>query len=209
MTSLREQFGDIDIYLFDQLLRGRILPGMRVVDAGCGSGRNLPYFLRTGFEVFGSDLDPFAIEQTRRLAAALAPSLPSSNFRIESVEAMSYPDSFAQVLISSAVLHFAADEVRFRSMLNEMWRVLKPGGIFFCRLASCVALKHRRVGGRRFISPDGAERFLVDEPFLMNLTAELSGILLDPLRTTIVQEQRCMTTWILQKPLLPTTLVSC
>src|SRR5262245_47014218 len=110
MPTLQDQFGQIDIYLFDQLLRGRILPGSRILDAGCGSGRNLVYFLREGYEVFASDLDPIAIEQTRRLAAALAPSLPAANFRLEPVEAMSFPDAFAAVAILSAVLHFARDE---------------------------------------------------------------------------------------------------
>ena len=73
MSSLQEQFGPIDIYLFDQLLRGRIQPGMRVLDAGCGSGRNLVYLLRERYEVFGVDSDARAIAEVRRLAAALAP----------------------------------------------------------------------------------------------------------------------------------------
>ena len=60
-SSLREQFGDIDIYLFDQLLRGRIRPGMRVFDSGCGHGRNLVYLLRTGYDVCGSDADPASV----------------------------------------------------------------------------------------------------------------------------------------------------
>ena len=47
-ARLRAQFGAIDVYLFDQLLRGAIRPGMRVLDAGCGSGRNLVYLLREG-----------------------------------------------------------------------------------------------------------------------------------------------------------------
>ena len=41
-------FGPIDIYLFDQILRKRIAPGMRVFDAGCGHGRNLVFFLNQG-----------------------------------------------------------------------------------------------------------------------------------------------------------------
>jgi len=77
MPDLQEQFGQIDIYLFDQLLRGRIGPTMRVLDAGCGSGRNLVYFLREGYDVFGVDTDPIAIEDTRRLAASHAPALPA------------------------------------------------------------------------------------------------------------------------------------
>src|SRR5687768_1641778 len=76
MPTLLEQFGNIDIYLFDQILRGRIAAGMRVLDAGCGSGRNLIYLLRSGYEVFGADADPQAVDETRRLAASLAPALP-------------------------------------------------------------------------------------------------------------------------------------
>src|SRR4051794_38751137 len=105
MPNLQEQFGQIDIYLFDQLLRGHIRPGMRVLDAGCGSGRNLVYFLRQGYEAFGVDTDPNAIEYTRRLAASLAPALPSDNFRVEAIEDMSFTDAFAELVLSSAVLH--------------------------------------------------------------------------------------------------------
>ena len=83
MADLRDQFGQIDIYLFDQLLRGRIRRGMRILDAGCGDGRNLVYLLREGYDVFGADADSLAIENVRRLAAQLAPGLPGNNFRIE------------------------------------------------------------------------------------------------------------------------------
>ena len=61
MTELESIFGLIDIYLFDQLLKGRILPGSRVLDAGCGLGRNLIYLPREGYEVFCTDVDPDAI----------------------------------------------------------------------------------------------------------------------------------------------------
>src|SRR5271165_5693186 len=102
MHALVEQFGQIDIYLFDQILRGRIQPGMRVLDAGCGSGRNLVHLMREGYEVFGADSDPRAIEEVRRLAADLAPRLPAENFRVERVEEMSFPDAFADAVLSSA-----------------------------------------------------------------------------------------------------------
>jgi len=201
MTRLQAQFGQIDIYLFDQLLRGRIEPGMRILDAGCGSGRNLVYLLREGFEVFAVDSDGRAIEETRRLASALAPTLPADNFRVEPVEAMSFPDAFAEVVLSSAVLHFARDDDQFLAMLRNSWRVLKPSGLFFCRVASSIGMENqiKRISGRRFLLPDGSERYLVDEALIAKLTEELGGHLVDPLKTTVVQNQRCMTTWVMRK----------
>jgi tellurite methyltransferase len=201
MSDLHAQFGPIDIYLFDQLLRGRIASGMRILDAGCGSGRNLVYLLREGYEVFGVDADRRAVAETRRLAAALAPHLPPENFRVEPIEQMSFPDAFADVVLSSAVLHFARDDEQFNAMLQASWRTLKPGGVFFCRLASSIGMEHRvrRLVGRRFLLPDGSERYLVDEELLVNLTSRLGGVLLDPLKTTVVQNQRCMTTWVVRR----------
>lgn len=201
MTDLRAQFGDIDIYLFDQLLRGRITRGMRILDAGCGAGRNLVYLLQEGFEVFAADSDPRAIDAVRRLAASIAPALPIANLHPEKIEAMSFPDAFADVVISSAVLHFAADDDHFRAMLKGTWRVLKPGGVLFCRLASSIGIEKQvqPIAGRRFRLPDGSDRYLVDEALLVELTQQLGGELVDPLKTTVVQYQRSMTTWVVRK----------
>ena len=199
--DLARQFGQIDIYLFDQLLRGRLRPGMRVLDAACGNGRNLVYLLQSGYDIFATDTDPAAIESVKSLAARLAPHLPAENFRVEPVERLTFADAFADVVLSSAVLHFARDDSHFDGMLQEMWRVLKPGGVLFSRLASSIGMERRVVpiGGRRFLLPDGSERYLVDEPLLMEQTTRLGGRLLDPLKTTVVQDQRCMTTWVLRK----------
>ena len=199
--NLQAWFGAIDIYLFDQLLKGRIVPGMHVLDAGCGPGRNLVYLLRSGFEVFGVDESSAAVEQTRRLAAALAPHLPQNNFRIEPVEQMSFADAGFDVVLSSAVLHFASDEVQWMSMVKEMWRVLKPGGIFFARLASSIGIEDlvRPIANRRYHLPDGSQRFLVDEAMLLSVTAALGGEFIEPIKTTVVQNMRAMTTWCLRK----------
>ncbi len=202
MSDLRDQFGEIDIYLFDQFLRGRIRPGMRLLDAGCGGGRNLVYALCAGYEVFGCDADAAAIDAVRRVAVRLAPRLPPDNFRVEPIEQMTFPDACADVVIASAVLHFAANDTQFRAMVNECWRVLKPGGLLFTRLASSIGTEHlvRQIAGRRCWLADGSERYLVDAPLLEALTLELGGTLVDPLKTTVVQNQRSMTTWVVRKP---------
>lgn len=204
MTSpinLQEWFGQIDVYLFDQLLKGRLTPQMRVLDAGCGGGRNLIYFLRSGFHVCGVDQSSEAIAHVRLLAATLAPRLPAGNFRVESVESMSFADSGFDVVISSAVLHFARDEEHWRSMVKEMWRVLKRGGMLFARLASVIGVEDRieRIEGRRYVLPDGSDRFLVDERLLMSATDALGGQMLEPLKTVVVRNMRSMSTWCLRK----------
>lgn len=201
VLTLDEEFGAIDIYLFDQLLRGRLEPGMRVFDAGCGGGRNLVYLLRHGYDVCGVDASPEAIASVRRLAAMLAPSLPADNFRAEPIERHSFPDASADVVLSSAVLHFAPDDETFAAMVRGSWRVVKPGGLFFCRLASRSGIEQevQPLGRGRFLLPDGSERYLIDEPRLRHLTRELGGVLADPIKTTIVHGQRAMTTWVMHK----------
>lgn len=200
MTSLQEQFGQIDIYLFDQLLKGRITPGMRILDAGCGSGRNLVYLLREGYEVFAADADAAEVEAVRRMADELAPKLPAGNFRVETVDRMSFEDGCADVVICNTVLHFAEDDAHFAAMLQELFRVLKPGGIFFSRLGSVMGMESRieLVEGRRYKSPDGSLRYLVDEALLEKYTRQY-GVLADPLKTTIVHNLRSMTTWVVRK----------
>jgi len=205
MSDLLAQFGQMDIYLFDQLLRSRITPGMRIVDAGCGGGRNLVYLLQSGYEVFGVDADASSLTAVRALAARLAPRLPPDNFRVEPLERLSFPDAFADVVICSAVLHFARDEAQFDAMLRGCWRLLAPGGLFFARLASSIGLEDRvqPLGDRRYRLPDGSERFLVDEAMLMDRTRALGGSLADPIKTTVVQDQRSMTTWVVRSTKSP------
>jgi SAM-dependent methyltransferase len=199
-ADLRAQFGDIDIYLFDQVLRGRFDGRRRLLDAGCGAGRNLPYFLARGYEVFAIDEDPAAVTATKKLAARLAPALPHDNIRQGALHVLPWPDGRFDAVICSAVLHFARDRAHFDRMLDEMWRVLARGGVFFARLASSIGIEHLLpdTAGRVRL-PDGTDRFVVDERLLLDAAYERSAALLDPIKTTNVQHQRCMTTWVLQK----------
>src|SRR5687768_6975524 len=199
-AELRAALGEIDIYPFDQILRGRFDTRRRILDAGCGDGRNLVYFLRRGFACYGIDQDAGSIARIRRLAAGLAPDLPAANFEPGDLQDLSYEDASFDAVICSAVLHFADDEAHFGRMLEEMWRVLAPNGFFFARLASNIGLE-REVGaaGRRVRLPDGTDRFIVDEALLLRWTERLGGRLADPIKTSNVQQQRCMTTWCLTK----------
>jgi len=199
-AALQAEFGEIDIYLFDQLLRGRFDRRRRILDAGCGGGRNLPYFFRHGFDVRAIDEDERAIDAVRRLAGALSPALPQDNFQCGSLCALPWESGSIDAVVCSAVLHFANDMQEFTTMVEEMWRVLASGGLFFARLATSIGLERQlpaTVGRMRL--PDGTDRFVVDERTLVELTSTLRGTLADSIKTTNVQNLRAMTTWVVTK----------
>jgi SAM-dependent methyltransferase len=185
--NLAEEFGQIDIYLFDQLLKSRIRPADRVLDAGCGSGRNLLYLMRMGCRVSAVDTNIDAVAGVRALSTELQTGLPAENFRVEPVEKLSFNDADFDVVLSCAVLHFARHAAHFDAMVNEMWRVLRPGGMLWVRLASAPG--EGQAPFTYFATPDQLER----------LTATLGGQLLDPIKTTLVHRSRSMTTWVLRK----------
>jgi SAM-dependent methyltransferase len=197
--TVQEQFGQIDIYVFDQILRGNIAAGMRVLDAGCGYGRNLVHLLREGCQVFALDADAGCVEHVHQLSDSLLTGLPVENFKVGLIEQMPFPDGLADVVICNSVLHFSRDEEHFRAILAELWRVLMPGGMLFCRLGSRIGMDFEQVRENVFVVGDGSEWFLVDEEMLLSLTDELNAVLVDPLKTTIVQDYRCMTTWVTRK----------
>ena len=199
-AAIRDLFGDIDIYLFDQLARGRFDARRRVLDAGCGAGRNLRYLLAHGYDCHGIDRDASAIAQLRREAQALGWEDADARFVAGGAESLPWPDGAFDAVISSAVLHFADDRPHFERMIAELWRVLAPGGLLFARLASTIGLDgYAALAGQRVRLPDGSDRFLVDEAMLVECTARLGGRLADPLKTTNVQNLRAMTTWCIVK----------
>jgi SAM-dependent methyltransferase len=199
-STLQQEYGNIDIYLFDQLLKGRYDSCKTVLDVGCGNGRNIVYFLRNGYKVFGVDPSHEAIAAVKELSSTLAPHNPLENFSIGSAENLTYGDATFDLAICSAVLHFAKDEAHFEAMLRSMMRTLKSNGYFFARLASDIGIETlvKPLGNRRYLLPDRSERFLVNEGMLLHYTQDF-GELYEPLKTTNVQNQRCMTTWCIRK----------
>ena len=73
--------------------------------------------------------------------------------------------------------------------LRGTWRVSKPGGLLFCRLAS-------RVDGQ---PTDPSHTYHVTAGHLLSLTRELGGELAENLKTSLVDGLRCMTTWVVRK----------
>jgi len=194
--------GKTDIYVIDQVMRGHIAPPMRIMDVGAGRGRNVRYFLKAGYPVFGLEpkAERFAILQ--ELVRKTSRSSPAENFRSETLQNNSFPDHAADVIICNAVLHMAQDHADFDSMLQGAWRLLAPGGLFFARLASSIGIeKHLTPSSTgKFQVPDGTQRYLVNAAQLEAKTLELGATWADPLKTTVVKEERAMSTWVIRKP---------
>lgn len=200
-ANLQKQFGNIDIYLFDQLLKGRFDQCKTILDVGCGNGRNLVYFLQQGFEVYGIDPASERIEEVKRMSQHLAPDNAINNFVVAKAETIPFGDKFFDVVVCNAVLHFAENKNHFETMLHSIWRVIKPGGFLFARLATDIGIESlvKKTETGLYILPDGSKRYLVNQKQLLDYTNELNAELYEPIKTTNVQNLRCMTTWCIRK----------
>ncbi|AKD05127.1 class I SAM-dependent methyltransferase [Pontibacter korlensis] len=201
LTSIPAHFGNIDIYLFDQLLKGRIQKGMKLLDAGCGAGRNIQYLMQAGVKVYGADVSETAVNKVKALAAEVAPTLSPKNFVVSDLATLPFADHQFDVVLCSAVLHFAQDDSHFRSMVRELWRVLLPGGMLFCRFGTTIGLegKLEQVEPCKYKMAHGPVWFLADEPLVRGLVHALGAEILEPLKTVLVERERSMTTLVLRK----------
>lgn len=195
MNSFKNQIRNTDVYLIDQILKGNFDSFKSVLDVGCGEGRNLPYFLENGFDVYGLDSNANRIQNLLNL-----PNTNPVNFKVEAVENCSFSNSF-DIIICNAVLHFAKSKTHFEEMLYAMWSRLSVGGILFIRLASDIGIENliESIGDGVYKLPDTSTRYLVNQQMLLEYTQILNGTLVDPIKTTNVQNLRCMTTWVLRK----------
>lgn len=202
LTSLRIILGQTDVYLLDQIMKGRLATNARVLDAGCGGGRNMELLVRCGVEVYGIDQAEDAVQSARRAARLIDPGIPEDRFRVAPVNQMPFSDQAFDFVIANAVLHFARDRAHWEGMVHELWRVLRPGGTLFTRLMSTDGIEERvqEIGDGVYRLPAGPEVFLVNMSLLEEWTARLGGTLADPIKTVNVHNQRCMTTWVLTKP---------
>lgn len=198
--SIKSQLQNTDIYIIDQILKGRFENVKNVLDVGCGSGRNLSYFLQNDFEVFGIDPNDKRLEESQELVSKLSPTTPLTNFKIGTAEQIPFNNNF-DLIICNAVLHFSKNKIQFEEMLFGMWKKLNTNGILFIRLASDIGIEKlvEQIGNNNYILPDSSTRYLVSEKMLFDYTEQLNAKLLDPIKTTNVQNLRCMTTWILKK----------
>lgn len=201
ITELNQLLGNLDLYLLDQVLKGRFEGKQRILDAGCGEGRNLTWFLREGYDVYGFDANEDAIRMLQFVARSLRPHYDLHRFYVEQLEQALLTPAYFDVVICSAVLHFARDHQHFKAMLQPLLRTLKPDGVLFIRMCSDIGLGRDVVAGSAGLAdlPDGSTRYLLTREMLREVIHSHSLALLEPVKTVNVQDQRAMTTLVLTK----------
>jgi len=196
-SQILQLLASIDIYLFDQVMKGRYIPGEKILDAGCGGGRNLPWFSTQDFALYAVDQDPETIEWLR----FQYPDWSTAQLQVASLEALPFESDYFDHILCSAVLHFAQSTPHFIAMLGEMIRVLKPGGSLFIRMTSDIGIEEKVIlaGDGVYDLPDESRRFLLTRPLLKEILKRFPIMLLEPLKTVNVTDIRCMSTLVLGK----------
>lgn len=195
--SINELIGNTDIYLIDQIMKGRYIPREKILDAGCGNGRNLIWFLKNDFEVYAIDRDPAAIKYLE----SVYPCFNKERLQVAEIDKLPFGNNFFDHVISSAVLHFAKSVSHFNDMIKEMVRVLNPNGTLFIRMTSDIGIENKiqHIENGVYHIPDGSIRFLLTPTLLKSMVHTNNLSFIEPLKTVNVEGVRCMSTLVLRK----------
>lgn len=127
-SGSREFFQEVERYRFDKLdyldkaVDFTAYNSLKVLDVGCGLATDLTRFARHGADVTGIDIAPRAIELARKNFEWRS---LSGEFVQMDGQAMNFPSDSFDFVYCHTVLHFSE---RPEDMVNEIFRVLKPGG---------------------------------------------------------------------------------
>ncbi|NVK63803.1 MAG: class I SAM-dependent methyltransferase [Flavobacteriales bacterium] len=184
----------IDVYLIDQLMKGTVDRESKILDAGCGSGRNIHYLIQQGFDVTAFDGNQELITSLKTLHAET-----NAHFLHSTVEDFASESKF-DFIICNAVLHFARNHAHFDAMFRSLVALLSNNGVLFIRMTSDIGLPmdHSEENGV-YLLLDGSTRYLLTREKVDELLRAHSLSLLEPVKTVKVEELRCMTTLVLRK----------
>ena len=185
-NAINHAFGNIDLYLLDQVLKGRFEGKKTLLDAGCGEGRNLRYFADQNFELYGNDIEPMAI----KMVQMSYPKVTKDNFTVKATEDLTYPSNFFDIILCGAVLHFAKSQNHFDQMLDQLAKLVKKGGVLFIRMATNIGI-------------DGITNstftYHLNEDEIHDTFSKRNLIFIEPWKSVVVEGQRSMGTFILSK----------
>jgi len=142
----------------------------RILDLACGSGRHTVYLAKMGFDVYGLDISKEAIKKARSLLQSEGLNV---NLIVGSIyEQLPYEDDFFDAVICIRALHHGTID-QIRGAINEIERVLKPGGLVYATVRKRVSkekrLPHRYIAPRTYIPLEGNEKGVVHYLFNKDL----------------------------------------
>lgn len=196
LKKLYHQIGGIDIYLLDAILKEHYKESSVILDAGCGTGRNLKWFYNNNFTVFGVDANTKSID----IAKENYPNI-ANNLTVQNLDVLSFEEFYFDHVICSAVLHFAQNTQHFLNMFSELVRVLKPNGTLFIRMTNIEGIENNvsLIADGVYQLPDNTNRFLLNHKLLKQVCADFNLQLIAPFKSVNVNNERCMATIILRK----------
>lgn len=186
-----EDLQNVDIYLIDQILKGRISKKDRILDAGCGKGRNLRPFIENKFDFIGFDPD----EERITLLKETYPE-DEHRFIVSTIESYNASQKF-NFIICNAVLHFAENEAQFDQQFAKLADLLTASGILFIRMTTTIGMNFIETGVHQI--PDETTRFLITREKIDELLEKHGLELIDPVKSTLVENLRSMTTIVAVK----------
>ena len=196
ISTLKEDIKGVDIYILDQILKDRYQSGAKILDAGCGNGRNLKWFYQPDYEIYGTDTNVERLKLCKELY-----KLQKENFIRASIDELLYESNAFDHVICIAVLHFAENLNHFLKMFEELVRVLKPHGSLLIRTASNFGIESqiKFIENGIYKLPDDRTRFLLDAEILDHIKNMKTVLLVEDVKTTIVHNKRAMTTLVIKK----------
>ncbi len=152
----------------------------KILDLGCGGGRNTKMLVSLGFDVYACDNSVGMVEAARKRIKKQA----AKNVIVASMTSLPYPDSFFYFVVSSGVFHNAFSLKELGKAIKESARVLIKGGMLLVNIFSSdivdsklKALKEDSV----YITPQGLPMVLISDKELIGLMKKNRLFLVKPL----------------------------
>ena len=189
----------IDIYLLDQIMKDRYSPTQKILDAGCGKGRNMHWFIHNGFDIKGIDPNIKAIESLWEKYPRL-----KDKFKISTIENCPFENESFNHIICNAVLHFARSTNHFHEMFDRLIALCKTDGQIFIRMTSDIGIENKvkEIKDGVYQIPDGSTRFLLTLDMVKMIKSRYPVDFIEPLKTVNVDGVRCMSTLVLRKKVI-------
>ncbi len=191
--EINNYFGDMDIFLMDLILKGKIPEKGKVLDAGCGEGRNGIYFINNQYSYTGVDTDRSKVSLIEFLSGGT-----ESSFFVEDIKTFAERKETFDFIVCSRVLHFAESVDHFYEMWNDLISMLNPRAIIYISMDSVIDtdIGEAKDNGR-FLFPDGEVRFAITKEIYKDIKKGFEEI--ESLKTLVAHEKRAQSFIALKK----------